>query len=244
MRIALHKLFALAALAALALGAPALAAKAEGEHKEGEHKTEAAKPTLYVKDGDHYRAAKPDELPAAGAGHDSHKGGGLDFTGIHRYDLGIYTLIVFGILMLVLSKYAWPNIKAGLEKREVNIRSALDQARKDRADSEARLAEARKQLADAAQQAAAVLADARKDAEALKAAETEKGVKDAQIERDRATRDMEAKMEALKKELTQQMIEVAALMASKALRKQVTLENQRELLDESIAELKVNANKA
>jgi hypothetical protein len=41
-----------------------------------------------------------------------------------------------------------------------------------------------------------------------------------------------------------EMVEIAALMASKALGRQVTLENQRELLDESIAELKVGANKA
>lgn len=186
-------------------------------------------------------------VPAA-ASADPHahgeKKGGLAFTGIERWDLGVYTLIVFGLLMFVLGKFAWPKIREGLEKREANIFTALDQARKDRTEAEARLAEARKQLAEAAQQAATVLADARKDAEALKAAETEKGVKDAQAERERAARDVEAKMEAMKKELMQQVAELAALMASKALRQQVTLEDQKRLLDESIAELSANANKA
>jgi F-type H+-transporting ATPase subunit b len=176
-----------------------------------------------------------------------HGGGILDkmsFTGIQRWDLGIYTLIVFGILLFVLSKFAWPNIKAGLEKREANIFTALEQARKDRAEAEARLAEARKQLAEAAQQAGGILAEARKDAEALKAAETEKGAKDAQAERERAKREIDSKMEAMKKELMQEVAQLAALMASKALGRQVTLETQRELIDESIAELKANANKA
>ena len=168
----------------------------------------------------------------------------LAFTGIKRWDLGIYTLIVFGLLMFVLSKYAWPNIKSGLEKRELNILGALDQAKKDRAEAEVRLTEARKQLAEAAQQVSNLLAEARKDAEALKAAETEKGMKDAQAERERAKREIDSKMEAMKKELMQEVAALAALMASKALRKQVTLENQRELLDESIAELKASANKA
>jgi F-type H+-transporting ATPase subunit b len=184
----------------------------------------------------------------AAESHGGESGGGmldkLAFTGIKRWDLGLYTLIVFGLLMFILSKYAWPHIKSGLEKREANILGALDQARKDRADAEARLAEAKKQLAEAAQQARAILDEARKDADALKAAETEKGAKDAQAERERANRDIDSKMEAMKKELTQEVIQLAALMATKALGRQVTLENQRELLDESIAELKANANKA
>lgn len=221
-------------------GAPARAAK--------EEKIEP-KPTLFVKDGDKFREAKPEELPkAAAAGHDSHGGGGmldkLEFTGIKRWDLGLYTLIVFGLLMFVLAKFAWPNIKAGLEKREANILGALEQARKDRTESEARLAEARKQLAEAAQQAGNLLAEARKDAEALKAAETEKGIKDAEAERDRARREAETRMETLKKELMQEVAQLAALMASKALGKQVTLEDQRQLIDDSIAELKASANKA
>jgi F0F1-type ATP synthase membrane subunit b/b' len=69
-------------------------------------------------------------------------------------------------------------------------------------------------------------------------------MKDAQAERERAKRDTDAKLEAMKKELMREMVELAALMATKALGRQVTLENQRELLDESIAELKVSANKA
>jgi F-type H+-transporting ATPase subunit b len=172
------------------------------------------------------------------------KKGGLEFTGIKRYDLGIYTLVVFGLLIFVLNRYAWPKIREGLEKREVNIRSALDEARKDRTEAAALLARAKKELDETAQKVAAMLAEARQQGEALRTAETEKGVKDAQAERERASRDMQAQLETLKKELTEEMIQVAALMATKALRRQVTLENQRELLDESIAELKVNANKA
>src|SRR5215475_5958090 len=109
--------------------------------------------------------------------HGGESGGGvfdkLAFTGIKRWDLGLYTLIVFGLLMFILSKYAWPNIKSGLEKRETSILSALEQAKKDRADAEARLTDAKKQLVDAAQQAKAILDEARRDADALRVAERE-----------------------------------------------------------------------
>jgi F-type H+-transporting ATPase subunit b len=184
--------------------------------------------------------------PAADPHGGEHGGGGIldkmAFTGIKRWDLGFYTLIVFGILMFVLSKYAWPRIRSGLEKREANIIGALDQAKKDRAEAADLLGRAKKQLDETAAQIATMLAEARKDAEALKASETEKGVKDAQEERERAKRDTDAKLEAMKKDLMREMVELAALMASKALRRQVTVDNQRELLDESIAELKVSGN--
>ena len=235
MRVALNpRLVPLALFALLAACAPAFAAKEEKDEP---------KPALYVKDGDKYREAKAEEIAKA-SGHEAHGKGGLDFTGIKRYDLGIYTLIVFGILMFVLSKYAWPHIKSGLEKREANILGALDQAKKDRAEAEARLTEARKQLADAAQQAAAIVAEARKDAEALRASEAEKAAKDAQATKERADRDAEAKVAALTKEAQQHVAELAALMASKAIRGQLSIQNQSALLDESIAELNANTNRA
>jgi F-type H+-transporting ATPase subunit b len=194
--------------------------------------------------------AHPGDKPAPagdtahGDAHGEKKGGGLDFTGIKRYDLGIYTLIVFGILMLVLSKYAWPHIRSGLEKREANILGALDLARKERTESAELLAKAKKELDETAAKVRAMLDEARRDADALKAAETEKGQKDAQAERDRAKREAEADKAALMKEIQQQAVELAVLIASKALRQQVSIDGQRKLLDESIAELKANANLA
>ncbi|MCS6864623.1 MAG: F0F1 ATP synthase subunit B [Gemmataceae bacterium] len=194
-------------------------------------------PTFYVKDGDQFRPARDDELKTATAHDDHAHGGGLSFTGIHRWDLGLYTLIVFGLLIFILSRFAWPHIRAGLEKREANILAALEQAKKDRADAEARLAEAKKQLHEAAQQAAAILAEARRDAEVLKATEIEKGQKEAQAERERAKRDVEIRMDAMRKELRQEVVELALLIATKALRRQVTIDNHHQLLDEAIAEL-------
>jgi F-type H+-transporting ATPase subunit b len=180
--------------------------------------------------------------------HGGEGGGGIldkmAFTGIKRWDLGLYTLIVFGLLMFVLSKYAWPFIKAGLEKREANIIGALEQAKRERTEATELLARAKKELDETAQKIAAMLAQANRDAETLKAAKTEEGVKDAQSERDRAKREGEEKKAAMAKELQQQVVELAVLIATKALRQQVSIPNQTALLDESIAELKANGNRA
>jgi F-type H+-transporting ATPase subunit b len=237
------RLFALAALSALVLNAQTFAAKGEEAAKSD------PKPALFAKDGDKYRPATEEELKKAApasAGHDGHgeKKGGLDFTGWKRWDLGIYTLVVFGLLIFIVAKFAWPNIREGLAKRESNIVSALTDAKRDRAEADAKLADARKQLAEAAAQAKAILDEARKDADALKVAEREVGVKEAQAERDRAKRDLGIERDAVLKDVYAQAIDLASLMASKAIRQQMSLDKQSALVNESIDELKANASRA
>ena len=91
-----------------------------------------------------------DPALAADEAHGEKKGN-VGFAGL-RYDLGIYTLIVFGILIFVLRKYAWPHIKTGLEKREVNIRGALDEAKATLAEAKKERDEAKRQLLETAGQ--------------------------------------------------------------------------------------------
>jgi F-type H+-transporting ATPase subunit b len=154
---------------------------------------------------------------------DEHKGGhdetGLEFTGFKRYDLGIWTLVVFGILIFVLSKYAWPHITEGLEKREAAIRGARDEAKQDRIDAEGRLAEAKRQLDQAAIQAKAIVDEARKAADALKASEREVGVKEAEAKKQQADREIAALKESLLKDLYEKAVQLATLMSEMALRR-------------------------
>jgi F-type H+-transporting ATPase subunit b len=180
--------------------------------------------------------------PALAADDHGEKKGGIGFAGL-RYDLGIYTLIVFGLLMFVLSKYAWPHIREGLAKREVNIRGALDEAKTTLAEARKERDEAKRQLLETAGQVKAMLDEARRDADALKVAEREAGTKEAQAERERAKREIETLKAGLSKEVYEQAVKLASLMAEKALRRQVSVEDHRRLLDESLAELKA-ASKA
>jgi F-type H+-transporting ATPase subunit b len=227
------------AFAAIVLAAGTASAESAAQGKSGDHK-----PHFYVKDGDKYRAATEAEIKAATSAEGGHgESGGLDFTGIKRYDLGIYTLIVFGILMLVLAKYAWPPMREGLEKRESNIKSALEQAKQDHAAASALLAQAKKQTDDAAVQVKAMLDEARRDADVLRASEREAAAKDIVAEKDRAKREIAAEKDAILKEVYDQSVKLAAMMSEKAIRRSVSADDHRRLLDESLAELR-SANKA
>lgn len=80
-------------------------------------------------------------------------------------DLFIFTMIVFGVLLLVLNKFAWRPILEGLAKREQNI--ADNVAAAERTDEEARqlLEQYDHKLAAAQDQVRAILDEARRDAE-------------------------------------------------------------------------------
>jgi F-type H+-transporting ATPase subunit b len=180
--------------------------------------------------------------PAMAADAHEEKKGDIGFAGL-RYDLGIYTLIVFGILVFILWKYAWPHIQTGLEKREANFKAVLEQAKQGQAESTALLAQAKRQIDEGALQVKAMLDEARRDADALRAAEREAAAKDIAAAKDRAKREIAAEKDAILKEIYDQSVRLATLMSEKALRRSVSADDHRRLLDESLAELR-SANKA
>ncbi|MDB5313242.1 MAG: synthase subunit b [Gemmataceae bacterium] len=182
---------------------------------------------------------------AAAAGHgDEEKSGGLSFLQLHRYDLGIFTLIVFGLLVLILQRYAWPKISEGLQKREAVILGAREDAQKARQEAEELRARLQKDYADAHDKIRAMLDEARKDADALRAAEREAGAKDAQAERERARKELKAEEEAIRLELREYAVQLASMLSAKVIRRELSPEDHRRLLAESLAELKSGIVKA
>jgi len=79
--------------------------------------------------------------------------------------LMIWTLLVFGITMYVLSKVAFPRIQEALDKRANLIRDSIDEAEKTRNEANEILKEYRGRLKEAREQADDIVARARKTAE-------------------------------------------------------------------------------
>src|SRR5688500_13920023 len=57
----------------------------------------------------------------------------------------IWTLLIFGIVVAVLYKFAWPNILGAVEQREAHIRDLLEGAERDREDARVLAEEQRKE---------------------------------------------------------------------------------------------------
>jgi len=207
------------------------------DNSPGRH---GAQPSLFAPRKPMFQAGKPISLLIAAGGSAEHHGqqeDKLGFLGLKRYDLGIYTLIVFGLLVWIVNKYAWPYIREGLEKREANIRAALAEAQKERDEAKALLVQAKKQLEEAAVQVRTMLEEARRDAEALRAAEREAGAREAAAERERARREIAAARDAALAEIYDRAVELAAILSAKVLARNITPEDHRRLLDEAVAEL-------
>src|SRR5437868_2647598 len=51
-------------------------------------------------------------------------------------DLGIWTLVVFGVLLVVLKKYAWGPMLQGLHTREERIQGSINEAQRLRDEAE------------------------------------------------------------------------------------------------------------
>src|SRR6188508_2479496 len=93
------------------------------------------------------------------------EGGKIDVAekfGLKRYDLGIYTLIVFGILVFLLGRFAWGPMMAGLDKREATLRQTHEEADAAREEARLALAEVQARLAKTNEEIRGMLDEARR----------------------------------------------------------------------------------
>ena len=182
-------------------------------------------------------AAKDAHPPAGAAAAADDHGHGKDklgpFADIKRHDLGIWTLIVFGLLFLILAKTAWGPFTEGLRKREESILAARDEAVRARREAEELRVRLKAEFDAAHDKIRAMMDEARRDADALKA-----------TERERAKREIETAKEQALQEIYQRSVQLAALMSSKAVRRTLTPEDHARLVDESLAELNATAGRA
>src|SRR3954469_15902951 len=79
--------------------------------------------------------------------------------------LMIWTLVVFGLTMLLLWKVAFPRIGEALDKRQRAIEESIDAAERTRRDADQLLSEYRERLAEARGQADDIVSRARRTAE-------------------------------------------------------------------------------
>src|SRR6185295_18727093 len=80
----------------------------------------------------------------------------------------IWTILIFGLVLFVLGKYAWGPILSGLQARESFIREALEKADRDRKESAAKLQEYVDKINASRAEASAIVEEGKRDADALK----------------------------------------------------------------------------
>lgn len=151
-----------------------------------------------------------------------------------RFDMSIYTFLVFLVLLALLYKFAWGPISHALDQREETILRQIAEAKAASEKAALQLQEYEARLAAATEEARQIVGQARKDAEVAK----EKIVAEAQAaaakERDRAVADITtAKNQALH-EIAEKSVATAISLASGIIRREVKPEDHDQLINQSL----------
>jgi F-type H+-transporting ATPase subunit b len=154
-------------------------------------------------------------------------------------DLGlmIWTLLVFVISMLVLSKLAFPRIAQALDKRQRAIEESIDVAERTRAKADALLAEYRERLHEAREQADEIVARARKTAENNEAEAIAEAKRKREELMEQTRRDIEQETRRAIQEIRGEVADLTVLATEKVTRKTLNESDQRRLVEEALAEL-------
>jgi F-type H+-transporting ATPase subunit b len=182
--------------------------------------------------------------PAAGHADPAH-GGAAD----HKEDAGakifapaldltLWTIVVFLLLLFILSKYAWGPMIRALEKREHDIHSAAEEARLAREEAHRLREEFQREMAQAQQRARDIVDQAHRNA--ARAAEEDRSKAKAEIEseRERLHREIDLARDQALQQIWSQTAQLATLVSAKAIRRRLTPDDHRALVDEAIAELR------
>lgn len=153
-----------------------------------------------------------------------------------RFDMAIFSFVVFLILLGVLFKFAWGPIAAALEQREETIARQIEEARQASEKAALQLREYEGRLTAATDEARQIVSQAKKDAEVAKDRIVAEAREAAGKERDRAVSEItSAKQQALD-EIAQKSVQTAISLAKNIIRREVKPQEHEALIGEAINE--------
>lgn len=154
------------------------------------------------------------------------------------WDLGLWTVVVFVLLFIILKKAAWGPILEGLKKREDSIRASVEEAKLARAETERVRAELKAEMAKAYEQIPKMMDEARRDAQAMAEQLRSQAQADIQADRQRLRREIDLALEQALQSIYQQGAHLATLISAKAIQRSLTEDDHRRLVDEALTEMK------
>ncbi len=160
-----------------------------------------------------------------------------------RFDLTIWTIVVFALLFVVLRVFAWRPMLEGLHKREQAIQSAIDEAHRARAEAEEVRARLKTEMDKVHETVRLKMEEVHRAGENLKAQKLAEAEAAIHAERDRSLHEIRTAREQALQELWNQSAQLATLISAKAIRRSLNADDHRGLVDEAVAELKTAARK-
>jgi F-type H+-transporting ATPase subunit b len=151
--------------------------------------------------------------------------------------LMIWTLLVFGVSMWLLWRFAFPRISQALDRRQRAIEESIDTAERTRREADELLSEYRERLAEAREQADEIVARARRTGES---AEQEiigaaRSRREELMEQTR--REIEVETRRAIQQIRAEVADLTVMATEKVTRKTLDEADHRRLVDEALSEL-------
>ncbi|NJD10842.1 MAG: F0F1 ATP synthase subunit B [Gemmatimonadetes bacterium] len=150
-------------------------------------------------------------------------------------NVAFWTLIIFAVLMVVLAKYAFPPILGYAAAREQRIQQALDDARRQREETEELLAMQREELTQARVQSQQLLQEGRQAAERVRQELLQQARAEGDELIDRTRHEIERQRVQAIESLRREAAELAIAAASRLLRERLDSAEDRRLVTEYLS---------
>nr|WP_154749648.1 F0F1 ATP synthase subunit B [Planomicrobium sp. YIM 101495] len=147
----------------------------------------------------------------------------------------IVTLVIFSLLMLLLKKFAWGPLMGVMQQREELIASEIEAAENSRQESHKLLEEQRAILKDASTQAQQIVENAKKQGEVSREDIITTARAEAGRMKDAAVQEIANEREKAIAAVRDEVVALSLLAASKVLDKEISEEENRQLINETIA---------
>jgi F-type H+-transporting ATPase subunit b len=154
----------------------------------------------------------------------------------------IWGTISFVVLFLALWKFAWPGLKKGLEARTERIRSDLDAAEGAKAEADQVLNDYKAQLADARNESARIIEEARQAADALRKDQEQRLQTELAQLRERAAADIESAKRQAVGDLRDEVAQLAIGAAEVIVQNSLDRDTQVRLVESYIEQVQSRSN--
>ena len=149
----------------------------------------------------------------------------------------IWTIITFLVVLLVLKKFAWPQLLASLDEREKRISDALAAAEQARQEAEEVLREHRQKITAAEEEARKIVAEARAAGANVRQTIVSQAREEAERMLDQARTSIESEKRAAISELRRETANLAIQAAGVLIDANLDDEKNRGLVDDLIAKI-------
>ena len=167
--------------------------------------------------------------------------GGGSFLVSPSLGLMIWTLLSFGVALLLLRRLAFPQLATFLDRRRQAIADEIEESERLRAESDKVLAEYRARLAEAREQAEDIVVRARKAGEATEeqARSEAKAYREQLLETTR--KDIESETRRALDEIRKEVANLTITATEKVTRKSLDDDDHRRLIEDALSEVDFTA---